>query len=197
MSGFRVPAITPELDFISRHIDDANDIYYGAVVVDPKVKELSDRVYDRAFEVVKGLLEELRQEISGGVTGIIRANEWHNQWNDWGCWSPIYVAKGPKKKLGVTGLHLECKPHLRAVAYVSPKGGLDGRKELTSACHKITQEVQLVSEHKKEYPYWNDCVIWFNRALTPKTSREEMASELSKQAKEFYKVARPHLRRLA
>jgi hypothetical protein len=79
-----------------------------------------------------------------------------------------------------------------------PRGGLDGRSELTRTCQKKLPEVSLASE--KGYLGWSgneDAVVWFDEKLTLKTSHEALQSKVGRQAKRFFRFARPLLKELA
>jgi hypothetical protein len=186
------PAVSRELKFIADNVDEADDIYQGRIKVEPSLKRLSDKVYERADADVSELLNELKEELSCAVKGVLRINDWrtYRRWS-WGIWSPIYMARGRKKKIGSAGLTVDYgQEGLRAIGWVDPRGGLHGRTEFTRSCQKKFPKVHLVSENAKRYPNWNDVVVWFDEKLTLKTSRKDIRDEVATQAKQFFRFAK-------
>ena len=95
------PAVSRELKFIADNVDEADDIYEGKIKVEPSLKQLSDKVYERADADVSELLNELKEELSLAVKGMLRINDWrhYTRWSRQ-IWSPIYMARGRKRKSG-------------------------------------------------------------------------------------------------
>jgi hypothetical protein len=116
---------------------------------------------------------------------------------DWEIYSETYWgAKGRKKSVGWTGLHVGYgKEGFRLIGFMKPRGGgLDGQKKLALACKKKIKQLHLTRDDPKRYPGWGDYVIWFDKKLDVQQTREELVAEMGKQAKTFFKVAKPLLR---
>ncbi len=106
MSQLKIPAVSRELEFIATHADEAEDIRYGKIKIDPRLKHLSDAVYLRADSDAAELLNHLKDAISEGAIGVFRIDNWHKS-RDWEVYSEIYSgARGRKKTLGWIGLHV-------------------------------------------------------------------------------------------
>ncbi len=196
MKQLKIPASSREREFIATHMDEADDIWDNKIKIDPLLKQLSDAVYTRAEKDLEELLDRLKDSIEQGANGLLRINNWH--WSGaWNVYSEIYWgAKGRRKSLGWAGLQgAEGKEGFRLVGYVNPRrGGLDGRKKFALACLKKIEQVHLARDDQKRYPGWNDCIIWFDRKLTLSASCEELGTEIRKQAKKFFRVAKPLLK---
>jgi hypothetical protein len=92
----KLPAISHEMAFVSRYVDETDEIWEDKVKVDPKLQELSNTVYERAEEDVDKLLDDLKDALElGAKKSSLRVNDWH--WHWWGRWSQIYLP-GRKKK---------------------------------------------------------------------------------------------------
>jgi hypothetical protein len=194
------PAISREVEFIARHTDEADAIYFEKIAVVPALKKLSDAVYDRADSDVLELLKELQDEVCRGVKSHVRVGWRRIKRGDWENSGSIYMARGRKKRIGYIGLFVGYgQMPLRLIAWVYPSGGLDGRRELTDSVRKKAKmPVQLVSDNMQKYPSWTgDGVIWFDKQVTLKTSRTDLASQLATMAKRFFKLAKPLLKKLA
>jgi hypothetical protein len=196
MIQLKIPAISHELEFIATHLEEASDIWDGNIKIDPLLKQLSDTVYVRAEKDAAELLDQLKDTIAQGAKGFFRINNWHRS-GVWEVYSEIYWGmKGRKKSVGWVGLHVgHGKEGFRLFAYINPRrGGLDGRRKFALACKKKIEQVHLTRDDQKRYANWNDCIIWFEKKLTLQTSREELRTEITKQAKKFVAVAKPLLR---
>jgi len=193
---FRVPAISREVEFIAQYTAEADAVYNGEIRVPEAVKELTKAVYDRAEDDIKDLLHVLQEEVKRAVQGLLRIR-WVG--GDLGGraegYGPIYNAHGRKKQTGWVGIYLgHYDMALRLFGWVSPKGGLDGRRKLARACTGKITGVRVVSDHRKDYPEWvEDCVVWFDRKLTLKDSRDELRTEVGLCAKRFFKIAKRYL----
>jgi hypothetical protein len=163
---------------------------------------LTDAVHTRATMDVDYVLRELETAISSAIAGAARLN-WvnTNRGMNWASWGRLYSPRGPLKRLGSAGLWLhDTLIPLRLVGWVWPKlGGLDGRRELVRVCQKKMKEVCLPHEHPKRYPGWkeDDGVVWFDEQLTLRSTLDGLSDRISKQAKRFFKLARPALQDLA
>ncbi len=192
----RVPAISREVEFIAQHTAEAGAVYDEEIRVPEAVKELTVAVYDRAEADVASLLRTLQAELSRTLQGLLRIR-WVG--GDLGGraegYGPIYNAHGRKKQTGWVGIYLgHYDMALRLFGWVSPKGGLDGRRKLARACTGKIKGVRVVSDHRKDYPEWvEDCVVWFDRKLTLKDTRDELRTEVGLCAKRFFKIANRYL----
>jgi hypothetical protein len=200
MSQLRIPAISSELKFIATHTDEADDIRYGDIKIHPLLEHLSNAVYMRADKDVEDLLDYLKDNLEQAAKGrLLRTNNWHwprGEW-PWEVYSEIYWGlKGRTKNLGWIGLHVGYgKEGFRLIGFMKPRGGgLDRRKKFAEACKKKIEKVHLTRENQRRYPGWSDYIIWFDRKLKLRISREELANEIRRQAKRFFTVAKPHLR---
>jgi hypothetical protein len=110
----------------------------------------------------------------------------------------MYMPKGPKKRLAVVGLHVGFGSLAgQLIGWVYPNGGLDGRRNFARQCNLKNLKVHLVSDKADQYPGWDDCVVWFKKNLTLKTSRDDLIEEIAKETKLFFKIAKPLMRALA
>jgi hypothetical protein len=191
-----IPAISRELEFIAQHIDDAEDIYNEEVKVELQLKELSNRIYDRAEDDALVLLGYLKASLLSGIHGLMRVDWTNARDSGFYVWGPIFAARGRKKRMGSVGLYIGTgKVGFRLIGWLFPRGGLDGRSELAHACQKKLpgMKIHLASEDSKRYPGWvgnNDCVVWLDIPLTRKISRDELQNDVSIKSKRFFKVAK-------
>jgi hypothetical protein len=196
MLNLKFPAVSPEVEFIATHSDEADDIWYDNVKVAPMVKELSDTVYSRADKDVERLLDNLASAMEKGAHGLFRINNWHWPRDEWERYSDMYSGlRGRKKSVGWVGLHVGSgKEGFRLIGFMNPnRGGLDGRKKFTLASQKKNKQIHLTRDDPKRYPGWNDCVIWFEKKLTLQTTIEELASDVTKETRNFFLIAKPLL----
>jgi hypothetical protein len=119
---------------------------------------------------------------------------------DWEANVECYnAARGPRKKLGFVGLMVGRgeKTRGKLVAWVYPaRGGEPGLKSFFRRCRENMPQVALASQ-KYGWDDNDDCVIWFEKKLTLKTLRDELGSEIEVRARQFFKIAKPLLKKLA
>jgi hypothetical protein len=196
-SNYSWPAISREIEFIAHHIDAADAIYDRAIDVEDSLKKLSDAVYERACDDVAELLKELQSSIDAGTKDFLKI-KWKRKTD--GAWETdgmIYMARGRKKGIGSIGIHLGYgeKLALKLIGWIYPKGGLDGRRQFAQRYNKKgISKVHLISDDANRYPGWSsDGVIWFTEDLSIRTSRDHLCSVIEKQAKLFFRRAKPLL----
>jgi hypothetical protein len=121
----------------------------------------------------------------------------------WRVEGPIFMARGRKKRIGWVGLSIDCgQMGPRLIGWVYPRrGGLDGRSQLAHTCQKKLPEmkVHLASEDSKRFPGWigsGDGVVWLEKHLTQRISREELRKEIAIKSKRFFKTAKPLLKKI-
>jgi hypothetical protein len=197
MRKVKFPAVTHELDFISKHSDEADDIRDGNVKIDPLLKDMSDAVYKRAQADVTALLDHLKNCLQGSADGQ-RLNNWH--WpryeGGWEIYSDIFSGtKGRKKRIGWAGLHVGYgREGFRLIGFMKPRiGGLDGQRRLWAVAKKKMKRIHLTRDNHNRYPGWADYIIWLDQELTLSTSLEELENELRKETKTFFKIVTPLL----
>jgi hypothetical protein len=196
-----IPAISREIEFIARHTEEADEIRYNECVIEASLKELSDKVYDRANEDVHNLLSHLIMSVSTGSHGLVRI-DWKNaSKSSWRIYGDIFMARGRKKGIGWVGLNIGSgDERFSLIGWVCPRrGGLDGRLQFARACQKKLPEdkVHLASEDSKRYPGWignSDAVVWLDKPLTRKIGRDELQGEVATKAKRFFGIAKSLLK---
>jgi hypothetical protein len=194
-----IPAITREIEFISRNAAVADQIWESQ---SGPLFELTYAVWERACASTDVLLRKLEEEVAAKVRGILRIN-WANtnRGNNWESWARVFMPKGPERRMATAGLHLgENLMALRLVGWMWPRwGGLDGRRELVRVCRKKIRRVCLASEYPARYPGWSedDAVVWYDHQISIKSSLAEVAKDLGREARTFFKTARPVLVELA
>jgi hypothetical protein len=199
MNKYPLPAISHEIHFIAQHTEEADAISNRHIKIDESLAKLSDAVYARADDDVAALLEELSAVVDLGLKDLLRTKWVRLSTGNRSINGSIYMPKGPKKRLAMIGLHVGFGSLAgKLIGWVYPKGGLDGRRNFARHCNLKNLKVHLVSDNADKYAGWeDDCVVWFRKNLTLKTSRDDLMNEIAKESKRFFKVAKPLMRALA
>ena len=71
-SKVAIPAISREVEFIARHVDEVHEVQEGNVQADKTLLALLDAVYERAARDVRELLNYLQQTLDAEVRGLLR-----------------------------------------------------------------------------------------------------------------------------
>jgi hypothetical protein len=194
-----IPAVTREMEFIAHNAVTADEILEKES--ETTLAILTDTVYARADSEVDYLLRELELAVSSAIGGVVRLN-WVNTSRglNWASWGKLYSPRGPLRRIGSAGLWLDhnLQP-LRLIGWIWPRwGGLDGRREVVRLCRKKMKSVCLPHEHPKQYKGWkeDDGVVWFDEQLGLRTSLDGLGQRLAKDARRFFKLARPVLQSL-
>jgi hypothetical protein len=102
----------------------------------------------------------------------------------WGHSGTIYLPRDSKKAIGVVGLHFGWdKLALKLLGWVYPKGGRDSRRVYAQ---KTGMKLMPLYED-------NDYVVWFEKDLSLKTSRDDLKREIAKRAKQHFRAGVPLL----
>jgi hypothetical protein len=201
-TGATIPAVSHELQFISYHAVEADEILQGDIAVVPPLRELLQRVYDRANEDACKLLEDSLTSLQAGVRRLVRLEMTKPRGNPWEIYGALFAgARGRKRRIGGFGFHVGYgQEGFRLIGYLIPRrGGLDGRLQLVHACKKKLpkMKVHLAADDSKRYPDWNNCVVWFSKDLHRKVSHQNLQREIATASRRFFKVASPLLKKLS
>jgi hypothetical protein len=194
-----VPAISPELSFISRNWSIVEEISVGKN--DEPIREIADAVIDRGCADADVLLRRLEEAISDGLAGVLRI-DWVNarRSRSWASRARLFMPKG-RTRIGTAGIWLGYDATaLCLFGWIWPRyGGLDGRRELVRICRPRIPITCLPYEHPKKYPGLteDDGVLWLDERLTARTRLDELTASVSTQARVFFRVSRPTLKMLA
>lgn len=194
-----MPALSPELAFLSRHWSTAEEI--GAQKGNGKVKQLTEAVYERACvhaDMVFKALEEAVSAKAGDILRIAWVNT--NRGTNWASWARLYMPRS-RTRIASAGFWLGYDSMaLRLIGWLWPQwGGLDGRRELVRICRSKVSATCLACEHPQKYPGLteDDGIVWYDRKLSERLTTDDLASDLAQQARVFFKAAKPVLRELA
>ena len=194
-----IPAISPELGFLSRNWAVAEEI------LDKKgngaVKELTNAVFVRAGEHADAVFGKLEESMSARLSGVLRI-DWANtnRAENWASWGRLYLPRG-RTRVGSAGIWLGFDAMaLRLIGWVWPRwGGLDGRRELVRICQRKVSGVCLPYEHPKKYPGLteDEGIIWLDEQISERVAADDLARNVGLRARKFFKTARPVLQELA
>jgi hypothetical protein len=195
-----IPAITKEVEFCAHNVTAMEAVLHNDRA--SPLRHLTHAVADRGNADAQKLLRALEAGISGTLVGIMRLN-WvnTNRGENWASWGKLYMPRGPMRRVGSAGILLgEAPTPLRLLGWIWPRwGGLDGRRELVHLCQKKVKAVCLPHENAGRYPYWkdDDGVIWLDYQLTLRSSLADVVKGVSLEARRFFRVAKPILKKLA
>jgi hypothetical protein len=153
--------------------------------------------FHRACNHADFIFRRLEESISARMAGTLRL-EWvnTNRAENWASRARLFMPRA-RSNIGGAGLWLGYDATaLRLFGWLWPRyGGLDGRREVVRVCKQKVSDVCLPYEHPEEYPGLteDDGVLWLDERLTTKTSADELAERTSKQAKLFFRAAKPVL----
>ena len=125
-----LPAISHELTFLARHIDEAHDVWDGNVKADKDLIALLDFVYDRAEPEVEELLESTQQAVNEGANGILRVTWARIQLDNWEMAGSISLPRGRVKNIATIGFYVKCQAVHGILGWIHPRGGREGRNRL-------------------------------------------------------------------
>ena len=183
-----IPAISHEADFYMRNWSTVDKII-DHKRFDPSIRELTQTIYDRAEQDIRVLLMATKEAFDEGVKGLLRVGELHRSQDSGEVWSNIFMPSGRKKRIASVGLYWDLDEDEKVpvlIGWVYARGGQAGKDKIMRACKHIQ------GLYKIEYS-----VVWFEKRLTPKSSRDELCLEIKQRAKPFFKTARAVLKELA
>ena len=196
-----LPMITPEVAFIANHSDYVEHILESER--ESKIGLLTQAVWSTATRDMEDILGRVEDGVKESLKGVVRIT-WvnTNRGEKWNSRARIFVPKGPKRQIGSMGFWLGDNEHaLRFFGWVWPRrGGREGRREFVRRCKKRSYaRVCLPIDDIKRFPGFveDDGIIWFDEQLTRKTREDDLLDRVRKQARRFFKVARPILDELA
>lgn len=202
--GLRIAAISREVEFIALNVAVADELWEESegISINDDFRQLSNKIYRRADEDVRDLLQHLRDGLSAGIERSVRV-KWHPvRDHQWVIWGDIHSSThGRKKDIGWIGLCIGSGHEgFRLIGHSTPsRGGREGRSEVIHLCQKKmpAMKVHLSSNDSRRYPDWPECVIWFSKELKCGMDRGQLRSDVASQGRKFLKIASPVLRRLA
>ena len=197
-----VPAISGEIEFIARHVAEAEAIRDDKDFKPAWLKKLSDKIYDRADADVEDLIFELQEEIrqrSGKIVEI-RWRRYKRSW--WELNGQALLPRGKnRKELGWVYLTVsygsQRDPRIIGSFYLGG-GGRDTLKRFAQFCKIKNLPVHLISDDRTNYSIWegSDGIVWFDRKLTSKVSRASIALEVAEAARDFFSIAKAGVKKL-
>jgi hypothetical protein len=196
-----IPGITREIEFCAHNARTMEAILHGD---DERsaLYRLTDSVASRANQDTDKLLRVMEAAVSDALAGIIRL-KWvnTNRAENWESKGKLYMPRGPMRSMGSAGILLaETPTPLRLIGWIWPRrGGLDGRRELVHRCRKKLKAVCLAYENPTRYPEWteDDGIVWLDEQLTLRSSFDDLVLNVSRQAKAFFRTAKPILKKLS
>lgn len=203
-AGSKTPAISAEIEFIARNIAIANAAY-DMEIGDERLHALTKRVYDRANQDVRSLLNDLQATLSEAAARASARISWKQYRGDF-YWevggSVSYGSRGRRKAIGwiyLTINNLE-EGGFRLIGSLWPsRGGADGRNHVCGKLKKKLPEFRicLATDYQNRFPEWPEYIIWYERPLHKKVVLEDLAKELGSQGTRFLKTAVPMLKELS
>jgi hypothetical protein len=196
-----IPAITREIEFCAYNVRTMEAILENENR--SALGTLTESVALRANQDTDKLLRAVEGRVSEALAGIIRLR-WvnTNRAENWWSWGKLYMPRGPmRRSMGQTGIMLAESPTpLRLIGWIWPRlGGMDGRRELVHVCRRKLKAVCLAHENPRRYPDWteDDGIVWLDEQLTLRSSFDDVVLTVSREAKTFFRIAKPILRKLA
>src|SRR5262245_33990698 len=85
-----LPAVTHEMEFVAKYVDDVLDVMDGKADADPYTVSLSTTVYNRADDEICELLRLLGDELRGANSTSLHLGEWTWPRAEWEIWGEIH-----------------------------------------------------------------------------------------------------------
>jgi hypothetical protein len=190
-----VPAISREIEFIAHHANDADAVRADKNFEPKWLKKLTDKVYVRADADVQELLLDLEDEITHVLNKIIHLPWKRYKFDWWEVNSPVYLSQRHRKEIGWLFLTVSfgTKSDPRIIgSFILNRGGQDALQRFSQFCRNRKLRVHLVGDNRANYAIWEggDGIVWFDKKVSSKDSREALKREIGKSAKEFFKIAK-------
>jgi len=192
--GKRTPAVSSELEFIARHVREADAVWENKVDdIEPEMRRLSNRMYQCADDNVGEILGFLKGAITESAQKHrLQMSDWRGSSGDWEVWRYVHSPNTPEASIGSTGLDIAWIGGLRLVAWIALRGGKYTRRVLVDSCRSEGLDVHLASSRSSLYPDrdWGGCVVWFEKYLTRRSSMNELHDKLRLQGGAFFRITK-------
>lgn len=194
-----VPALTPELRFSLEHWQEMDQLVEDKTGRYKDVISAIENINKRASVDAKERIIKIMRSITSELQGKTAKIDWSPRIYDWGNWGHLRKPGG-KSRIAWIAVDFDAGNGTpRVVLSVTPRGGKSGCRFIRERLREQWKPLLTPQDNLELWPGWEadgPCLVYHIYTLNLKSTLSDVATAVSRGAREFFTVAMPCLHQL-